>query len=123
MWVTRQELAKQRSLIENDTMIVLLCCEINMKHLKWSQYIVSTKSEVIYQRALQFQQLVKEISIKHYANDQTTYAHIIDAIFSDIFRDEIENRIRNVNWNGQDERRDGDGGDRRDDDNDNCNPM
>ena len=74
-----------------------------------------TKSEVVYQRALQFRQLVSEVSIKHYAQGQ--FSDIVHEIFSDIFKDEIEADT----WNGEDERR-GER-DRRDDYNDNCNPM
>ena len=79
-----------------------------------------TKSEVIYQRALHFRQLVSEISIKHYSDedDQKTYVQIIEAIFTDVFRDEI----RDDEWDGDKERRD-EGRDRRDDYNDNCTPM
>ena len=76
-----------------------------------------TKSEVVYQRALHFRQLVSEISIKHYVDDPKVYPSIVDAIFDDVFRDEIEEDT----WNGEDNRR-GDS-DRRDDYNDNCNPM
>jgi hypothetical protein len=60
-----------------------------------------TKSEVIYQRALHFRQLVSEISIKHYVDDPKVYPSIVDAIFDDVFRDEIEEDT----WNGEDNRR------------------
>jgi len=49
-----------------------------------------TKSEVIYQRALQFKQLVSEISIKHYADDPAIYPTIVEGIFREVFRDEID---------------------------------
>ena len=48
-----------------------------------------TKSEVIYQRALQFKQLVSEISIKHYADDPAIYPTIVEGIFREVFRDEM----------------------------------
>ena len=60
-----------------------------------------TKSEVIYQRALYFRQLVSEILIKHYADDPKVYRSIVDAIFDDVFRDEVEEDT----WNGEDNRR------------------
>ena len=80
---------------------------------------MSTKSEVVYQRALQFKQLVSEISIKHYV--------IVEGIFDEVFRDEIQED----NWDeGEEERRNGEerrerrsDRDRRDDYNDNCTPM
>ena len=88
-----------------------------------------TKSEVVFQRALHFRQLVSEISIKHYVDDPKVYPSIVDAIFDDVFRDEIAITYdssgkaigEEEEWNGEDERR-GER-DRRDDYNDNCNPM
>jgi hypothetical protein len=77
---------------------------------------MSTKSEVVYQRALRFKQLVTEISIKHYEHER--YVEIVKQIFEDVFRDEIHED----EWNGDKERRD-EGRDRRDDYNDNCTPM
>ena len=76
-----------------------------------------TKSEVVYQRALQFRQLVSEVRIKHY--EQKRFAEIVNDIFNDVFKDDI----RDDEWNGEDERRHPEGRDRRDDYNDNCNPM
>ena len=75
-----------------------------------------TKSEVVYQRALHFRQLVSEVSIKHY--EQKRFAEIVNDIFNEVFKDDI----RDDELNGEDERRD-EGRDRRDDYNDNCNPM
>jgi hypothetical protein len=49
---------------------------------------MSTKSEVVYQRALRFKQLVTEISIKHYEHER--YVEIVKQIFEDVFRDEID---------------------------------
>jgi len=40
---------------------------------------MSTKSEVVYQRALRFKQLVTEISIKHYEHER--YVEIVKQIF------------------------------------------
>ena len=45
-----------------------------------------TKSEIIYQRVLQFKGLVNEINIKHY--EQERFIEIVDAIFDDVFKDE-----------------------------------
>jgi len=52
-----------------------------------------TKSEVVYQRALQFKQLVSEISIKHYADDPAIYPTIVEGIFREVFRDEIDEDV------------------------------
>ena len=90
-----------------------------------------TKSEVVFQRALHFRQLVSEISIKHYVDDPKVYPSIVDSIFDDVFRDEIAITYdssgkaigEEEEWNGEDERRHPEGRDRRDDYNDNCNPM
>ena len=60
-----------------------------------------TKSEVVYQRALQFKQLVSEISIKHYADDPAIYPTIVEGIFREVFRDEIDEE----EWDGENERR------------------
>jgi len=46
-----------------------------------------TKSEVVYQRALHFKQLVSEVGIKHY--EQGRFAEIVDEIFNDVFNAEI----------------------------------
>ena len=46
-----------------------------------------TKSEIIYQRVLQFKGLVNEINIKHY--EQERFIEIVDAIFDDVFKDEL----------------------------------
>lgn len=53
---------------------------------------MSTKSGVMYRKALQFKQLVSEISIKHYSDedDQKTYTQIVEGIFNGIFRDEVD---------------------------------
>ena len=48
---------------------------------------VMTKSEIIYQRVLQFKGLVNEINIKHY--EQERFIEIVDAIFDDVFKDEL----------------------------------
>ena len=91
-----------------------------------------TKSEVVFQRALHFRQLVSEINIKHYAQGQ--FSDIVHEIFSDTFKDEMrtiydssgktldeDHEYNQPELNGEDERR-GER-DRRDDYNDNCNPM
>ena len=44
-----------------------------------------TKSEVVYQRALHFRQLVSEVSIKHY--EQKRFAEIVNDIFNEVFKD------------------------------------
>jgi hypothetical protein len=53
---------------------------------------MSTKSGVMYRKALQFKKLVSELSIKHYCHedDQKTYIQIVDGIFHGIFRDEVD---------------------------------
>jgi len=84
-----------------------------------------TKSEVIYQRALHFRQLVSEVSIKLY--EQKRFAEIVNDIFNDVFKDEVSNsylvvKLNQDEWDGDKERRD-EGRDRRDDYNDNCTPM
>ena len=84
---------------------------------------MTTKSEVVFQRALHFRQLVSEISIKHYVDDPKVYSSIVDAIFDDVFRDEIAITYdssgkaigEEEEWNGEDNRRGDD--DRRKEDN------
>mgnify|MGYP003684217793 FL=1 len=88
---------------------------------------MSTKSEVVYQRALQFKQSVSDINIKHYVDDPKIYPTIVDGIFDEVFRDERQED----NWDeGEEDRRNGEerrerrgDRDRRDDYNDNCTPM
>ena len=60
---------------------------------------MTTKSEVVFQRALHFRQLVSEVIIKHY--EQKRFAEIVNDIFNDVFKDEIEADT----WNGEDNRR------------------
>ena len=69
-----------------------------------------TKSEVVYQRALQFKDQICELPIKH-IEEQEKFAMVVCEIFGNTFRDEIEEDT----WNGEDNRRGDD--DRRKEDN------
>ena len=77
---------------------------------------MTTKSEVVFQRALHFKDQICELPIKH-IEEQEKFKMVVCEIFGNTFRDEIEEE-----WDGEKERRD-EGRDRRDDYNDNCNPM
>ena len=84
-----------------------------------------TKSEVVFQRALHFKDQICELPIKH-IEEQEKFAMVVSEIFGNTFRDEITGYMgrplrEEEEWNGEDERR-GER-DRRDDYNDNCNPM
>ena len=77
---------------------------------------MTTKSEVVFQRALHFKDQICDLPIKH-IEEQEKFRMVVCEIFGNTFRDEEEEE-----WDGEKERRD-EGRDRRDDYNDNCNPM
>ena len=79
---------------------------------------MTTKSEVVFQRALHFKDQICDLPIKH-IEEQEKFRLVVCEIFGNTFSDEI----RDDEWNGEDERRHPEGRDRRDDYNDNCNPM
>ena len=71
---------------------------------------MTTKSEVVFQRALHFKDQICELPIKH-IEEQEKFAMVVCEIFGNTFRDEIEEDT----WNGEDNRRGDD--DRRKEDN------
>ena len=85
---------------------------------------MSTKSEVVFQRALHFKDQICDLSIKH-IEEQEKFRMVVCEIFGNTFRDET----RDDEWDGENERRFEERRerrgerDRRDDNNDNCNPM